>query len=260
MCCIIHRPKDATKIPEYNLKRIVKINPDGWGLSYYKDNIVHVVKSMDMDEAIDKVRELEDENLEFLFHARYTTHGKTNIQNCHPYEVENGVLFHNGKIKVFCRNKNMSDTYYFSLKYNKYIRKGRTIDWIIDKYKVGLGESRLAIMTHEGEIIKHGEWHEINGCSYSKKNWQWETYSYNKGGSKQTSSYSGAEFGWGGEYDGWLGSTKSKFEETMEQAANGKIFYTYEVKNLTEEQLCELAVKYPGLCADYLHRETYNIL
>ena len=264
MCCIIHRPKGAKEITSYKLKEILRINSDGWGIAYHKDNTLKVVKSLKMNDAIDQIRELEKEDIEFLFHARYATHGDKDEANCHPFELSNGLLFHNGKIDVFCRNKKMSDTYYFSLKVNKYIKKNKTLSWITNKFKKQIGPSRLAFMSDTGEITKFGEWHTVDECFYSKLNWKYGNYNV---------GYQGYNpYGYGGYEDEWpatkhINSIKPAegwnylgvdiFKECVEVCQKGDNLLQCQIKKLSERELISLAIHFPEACAKYLYRTIY---
>lgn len=243
MCCILHRPKGAKEIPTSNIESIIDINEDGWGISYIKNGQLQTVKSMEMEDAIVKIRELEKENIEFLFHARYATHGDKNLANCHPYKIINGVLFHNGKITVHQRDLARSDTYYFSLKVNKYIRKNKPIEEIIKKFEKEIGPSRLAFMTNTGEVIKFGTWHEEDTCFYSKLNWKWPAKSY---------------YGYGGytDYDYVTPKTYTYdgYKEALKSCENNKMIYSHDVKHMSEFDLIALASKFPSFCAEYLVR------
>lgn len=174
MCCIIHRMKGSRKISDDNLKKVIKKNPDGWGIAYLDDDgIIQVEKSMDMTLAFDKVKEIESQDREFLFHARWATHGEKNTQNCHPYDIHDGVMFHNGKMELNGWKKHMSDTWHLSQKITKFLRKNQPLDHLIlKKYKDLINESRLAFMFNDGSIVKYGKWHEIDDCFYSKLDWQ----------------------------------------------------------------------------------------
>jgi hypothetical protein len=263
MCCIIHRPKGAKKIPDSNIESIIKINSDGWGIAYIRNGTVFFSKSMKMEDAKDKIRKLEKEDLEFLFHARYATHGDKSIENCHPYKSADGLLFHNGKIDIHCHNKKFSDTYYFARKVSKYLRKGRTIESILKRFNKMIGQSRLAFITSKGKIIKHGKWYEEDGCEYSKLNWKYRYNNYYEGNDW-------FPYGGYGNTEKYVNKVKTKtfnkfnngnffgkkppFEETLDNCKQGKILYFSLVSKLTEGELMALAAEYPKLCAEYLSR------
>ncbi|MCZ2442248.1 MAG: class II glutamine amidotransferase [Flavobacteriales bacterium] len=122
MCCIIHRPKGAPQIKEEYIRSIIIWNGDGWGISYHNGNDIVISKSLDMKKVISKIRDLEKKDVEFLFHARYATHGKKDLINCHPYQVKPGVLFHNGTINTYIYDEDKSDTWHFAKLLNKRIK------------------------------------------------------------------------------------------------------------------------------------------
>jgi hypothetical protein len=254
MCCIIHRPTGAKEIPDSTIEEIIRINPHGWGVSYMKNNKLQIEKSMEMSAVKDKIRGLEKEDLEFIFHARWATHGDKNLVNCHPFKIKNGALFHNGRINVYCRDKGFSDTFFFSQKVSKYLRKNKSYDWIVNKFKSEIGQSRLAFMTFQGEITKYGTWHEEEEVFYSKLNW------------KSSSRYSGGccddyeLYPYG--YPGMLNSGnspgymtgQSAFEEALDLCKKGTIIYTGLIKKLSERELILIASKFPKAAAEVMAR------
>lgn len=101
-------------------------NPDGfgWGIVVDTDNgpILITDKSMDEKYAIDSFFETLAEHGKNVtasaFHARITTHGKSTIENCHPWQIGNdelSVMFHNGILDVDMTNaKGRSDSGVFA--------------------------------------------------------------------------------------------------------------------------------------------------
>jgi len=94
------------------LVRSCKANPDGfgWGAVVNIDNVPTLLsgKSMDSIEAIldyESVFNEHGDNVQaHFFHARIATHGKSELRNCHPFEVSNSnhqtILAHNGVLPV----------------------------------------------------------------------------------------------------------------------------------------------------------------
>lgn len=92
-------------------------NPDGFGYAVHAGT--HIVKGsgLNFDAVLDnflKTRAIHSGPA--LFHSRITTHGGTNINNCHPFQVgkdTNTVVAHNGMLPIAARN-GMSDTHIFA--------------------------------------------------------------------------------------------------------------------------------------------------
>ncbi|GIJ49376.1 hypothetical protein Val02_62620 [Virgisporangium aliadipatigenens] len=76
-------------------------NPDGHGFAIVADNELIVQRGMDAEDmilAFDDARRRHPDG-PALFHSRYTTHGRTAVDNCHPFPVAGDgrtVLAHNG--------------------------------------------------------------------------------------------------------------------------------------------------------------------
>lgn len=103
MCVIVAQPKGTT-LQDDRLSRLWDRNKDGGGFAYIdSDDQLQVVKSMDKDEYIHKFKSARGRNPEsdFLLHMRIATHGSVNLDNVHPFRVdEHTVMAHNGIIKI----------------------------------------------------------------------------------------------------------------------------------------------------------------
>jgi glutamine amidotransferase len=81
-------------------------NPDGFGFAIVvsSEKRIIVEHTMDPDEAINRFLELRAKYPDdyALWHARYATHGSTDLSNCHPFYVldDQTVLAHNGVLSV----------------------------------------------------------------------------------------------------------------------------------------------------------------
>jgi len=81
-------------------------NPDGFGFAIVvsSEKRIIVEHTMNPDEAINRFLELRAKYPDdyALWHARYATHGTTDLSNCHPFYVldDNTVLAHNGVLSV----------------------------------------------------------------------------------------------------------------------------------------------------------------
>jgi len=97
-------------------------NPDGFGFAIVipQENRIHVERTMNADESINRFLELRGKYPEgyATWHARYATHGTVDVENCHPFMVGSShtYLAHNGIIPVLIEeNKDKrSDTRIFA--------------------------------------------------------------------------------------------------------------------------------------------------
>lgn len=96
-------------------------NPHGFGyaIAIPKEERIQVFTSMNADECIARFlfdRALYSEG-HAIFHARYATHGASNLANCHPFKVvdDKTYLAHNGILPILESNKDdRSDTRIFA--------------------------------------------------------------------------------------------------------------------------------------------------
>lgn len=257
MCCIIHRPKGAKTIPDKNLESIIQINPHGWGLSYHKDGKLNIVRSLKMSSAIKAIRRLEKDDIEFLFHARWATHGDKSVNNCHPFKTHRGAIFHNGQIDLKCKNEKFSDTYHFAGIVSRMQKRGRKINFIFDLFKKALGYSRLAYVSNDGDVLKYGYWTQEDGCFYSKMNWKYEAY--NRSHKRDVDDYASM-------WNNLLGGSKKEsaspiiprvdvFTQVLRNCAINAPLLQFQVGLLTEVELTTLSLNYPEACATYLLKQ-----
>ena len=115
MCVIIDRPA-GVPIDEKILKTALNDNPDGWGWMYADNNELICDWGMD-DKDFFESYEYLPKDVHATLHFRWTTHGLTNVLNCHPF-LFNGdeyAVVHNGVISgVNIKHKDLSDTYHFA--------------------------------------------------------------------------------------------------------------------------------------------------
>lgn len=79
------------------------VHPDGWGVSYYINNIPHVIKSdkTAINDSIFKTVSGIVSSQTVLAHLRKATLGEINILNTHPFQFGSWTFAHNGNIKDF---------------------------------------------------------------------------------------------------------------------------------------------------------------
>ena len=98
--CIIALTTIGNVVSKEKLINMTKRNSHGFGISWINDGKVMTFKSMDDKKFIEKAIEIQAEfynDSEILIHCRFATSGKTNIANCHPFNIDKDTVFaHNG--------------------------------------------------------------------------------------------------------------------------------------------------------------------
>jgi hypothetical protein len=126
MCILIHGAAATMRRvlleTEGLLASILHHNPDGLGLMYAAADgapMHHKTLTADAPDAVVMATAwlcaaLPDDERPVAFHARYTTHGDKDLDNCHPYEVDGGYLMHNGVLDIETRSDaRRSDTWHY---------------------------------------------------------------------------------------------------------------------------------------------------
>jgi predicted glutamine amidotransferase len=99
---LILMAKDQTEIHEYNRKsgKGTFKHKEGWGIAYLNKNNNWVVKKSVTpiydDLSIDKLRNIKTKLM--ILHVRKATKGIVSLNNCHPFEKDEFVFFHNGTV------------------------------------------------------------------------------------------------------------------------------------------------------------------
>jgi len=161
--CVIIVKKGQQKLDQDIAAKALSYNPDGFGIQMLDSGEIY--KTMDIIEAQDWLTSERP----FVFHARLTTVGKTNIDNVHPVQInEHNHLFHNGTVSVpHMWDKDKSDTRFVA----DTLRKTPWQSW---KDVLSLTDSRFAYtrISKSGKVYVNriGHWHEQDGVYYSKPN------------------------------------------------------------------------------------------
>jgi hypothetical protein len=95
MCLLCYSPT-GTRPDPLLLEQAGVNNPDGFGWAVLHDGALIVKRTLDLDEAIETYGKAPEGPS--LWHARWATHGKINVKNCHPFRTDGGrtVIAHNG--------------------------------------------------------------------------------------------------------------------------------------------------------------------
>jgi len=122
MCLIITGQSNKIRATLTNthglLSDIYTTNPDGIGIMYATTKGLKIVKTLPKNyaDAFAFIGKLPDDDRELAIHFRWTTHGNTDLTNCHPYDVVNGyvAMMHNGILHTGNKaDTTKSDTWHF---------------------------------------------------------------------------------------------------------------------------------------------------
>lgn len=212
-------------------------NPHGGGIAWVEPNVlgemeVKMLSTLDKNEMFEAYKlirtKFPDSNM--LVHFRITTHGGTNIENCHPFWVQQDklALIHNGIISGY-GNATMSDTNEFATGVLAHLPH----DWTYNKATMHLVErtigsgSKLVLLNKNNEFFivneQAGHWNNEFQSWFSNDSYKEQPYAryfnndYERNGKGWTKSK------YHGKYDDW-----SDVEELP-----------YEVKALTNDMLLD---------------------
>ena len=122
MCLIITGQSNKVRATLLNtvglIDDIYSSNSDGVGFMYGTTDGLKVVKHLpkSIADARAVVSRMPDDDREIAIHWRMTTHGHTDLTNCHPYDVIPGyvAMMHNGILHTGnAADKSKSDTWHF---------------------------------------------------------------------------------------------------------------------------------------------------
>jgi hypothetical protein len=122
MCLIITGKSNKIRATLNNTKGLLDdiytSNPDGIGIMYATSKGLKVIKTLpkSIAEASAFINRLPDDDRELAIHFRWTTHGNTDMENCHPYDVVTGyvAMMHNGVLHTGNKaDTTKSDTWHF---------------------------------------------------------------------------------------------------------------------------------------------------
>ncbi len=178
MCVAIVLPPEK-EIEEDILRACFIANSQGAGYGFYKDPDTPVIDKGYMTfkpfyEAFSKARE-ENKDKTFLIHFRIRTHGAVSPENCHPFQLDNAMLAHNGVCYGFGElSSGKSDTFELADE----IRDVHVDDF--EELANGITDifnsSAFAFLTKTGKVILAGTNKgrvSADGIWYSNDGWKW---------------------------------------------------------------------------------------
>lgn len=179
-------------------------NPDGFALAYFaKGEGVRIYRTMHKDTFIKEYEKVKDshnkDDIALFIHARISTNGSTNINNCHGWKDDDiGMCFaHNGILRIDNRDDlTDSETFFRDIFVPAFSIGG----WVAGEKTIRaiIGTSKFVFLDALGAIHYYGEYiQDADGCLYS--NSTYKDYGYagccSRWPSKWNNSYGNS---WGG--------------------------------------------------------------
>lgn len=204
MCLLTFMQRGVTADIE-DLRRGAAYNDDGFGFAVHAGSSVITGHGMVFDDVLDQflhVRAKHDGVA--LFHSRITTHGKTDVSNCHPFRVGGDnltVVGHNGMLPIqLDKNETRSDTRIFAENYlpslgGVYALDDPTTFQTVSQWARG---SKLVVITanqwanSDHYILNEKDGHWVDGVWWSNFSYCYESVKSAYGYGNPYSS------GWGG--------------------------------------------------------------
>ena len=191
MCIAIVKNKNVDLPNKDILEICFKNNPDGAGFAYCRNNNIYIKKGFftfnGFYNALKSVNIQKDESV--LIHFRVATHGKINIENCHPFPIidkfskminpsliTNGsVMVHNGKLSIPITSSIYSDSMHFARALFEFDRNNNKdfINYIIRSTENNKRGNRIGILNVDGTTEIYGDnWIEKDGIFYSNDSYK----------------------------------------------------------------------------------------
>jgi len=243
MCLIVYKEDETSVFTNRQFKSMISRNTDGFGIMWRENGRIKVERSVgsprEKFQLWQKYRNIDT----YAMHARFTTHGKTNLDNCHPYkilDIDDGdpidlYMMHNGVLSQAPEvNKDMSDTWHFVEYILKPIAKTNlALLWDSDEFhqwiqKVIVGSKLLFMRSDDVEfptlILNHAAGKEEGNCWLSNAHSASAYYSHN---THKKNSYN------------YNGGTHSKENFTQTTTSTGTTVTTKDGKEMPWEDYCK---------------------
>lgn len=201
---------------------IYSSNPDGIGIMYATTKGLKVVKTLpkSLADATQFISKLPNDDRELAIHFRWTTHGHTDMTNCHPYDVIAGyvAMMHNGVLHTGnAADTAKSDTWHFIrdylaspvTEYPALVHNENFLDMLAEF----IGDNRFVFMDGDGKMshVNYDQGIEHDGLWFSNT-YAWRPsrlipqYQYS---TKYSSRYYNSMYDYDSYYDSKYGGYKS---------------------------------------------------
>lgn len=114
MCILINHPAN-TNFSDELLADFYDYNSDGFGAMYAEAGKLVIIKTLGKPEEIEALYKKELAHRDCIIHYRMKTHGDIDLDNCHPYRINDDIwMAHNGILAMGNPiDKRKSDTWHF---------------------------------------------------------------------------------------------------------------------------------------------------
>lgn len=261
MCIAILKPNNKTLDKEL-LKVCAMNNPDGCGFAYVDDNNDIIVnKFMSFEDFWDEYSKVQD-NKTMLIHFRIATHGNVELNNCHPFKLNNRMaLIHNGIISGYgSRTKNISDTRDFI---EKVIGNISHKMWKNPSFRTlvgnAIGSSKFAILDTDNNyyIINENKGFWDDGVWFSNNSYKYKKYTSSVSNKTTNKTYNNSRV-----VSSTPNTTKSKFEYIMKCPHCNKEYITdswyKDICPKCKGQLEQIGWKYDNHYHRFSNTSNYN--
>ena len=182
MCLIITGQSNKIRSTLLNthgmLGDIFSSNPDGIGIMYGSAKGLRVIKTLpkNLADAQAFIRKLPTDDRDLAIHFRWTTHGHTDLSNCHPYDVTPGyiAMMHNGILHTGnAKDTARSDTYHFIQDYLRdAVHEAPSLvhnEGFLTMVAEFIGDNRFVFMDGEGRMshVNYDQGIEHDGLWFS---------------------------------------------------------------------------------------------
>ena len=175
--CIIALKKPGVEITDETIKTCFEANPHGAGFAYFTPSrgLGWVKGLFTVQDLIKAYRNDTTADMTTLLHFRIATIGGKTTANCHPFEIEHGVMAHNGPCvnRSFCSGTaELSDSAQFAEQFVKH-HTWEEIERNKKFIEAFVGTEKVVFLFNDGrtQIIneKCGEWKD--GIWYSNSSY-----------------------------------------------------------------------------------------
>lgn len=176
MCIAILQKRKAKKITKAILTTCYEGNKDGFGVAYFDKDDALVIDKFYPTGAKEKIVEdiyrsyskaFDEAKSDIMLHFRFSTAGKKDDQNCHPFEINDQLaMCHNGVISDLSFDDKYSDTYLLAdkiIKPNIHVIEDLDVDgdFYVEFIQKLAGNGKLIFLaphTHRIYNEKAGQW------------------------------------------------------------------------------------------------------